>query len=419
MTYEDPVTAFVGPRGHSVLPGGFGRSTLASVGADSPFVSHGSDFRVWDERGRELIDLNNNFTSLVHGHAHPDVTRAAVSALERGASFGMRHRGELRHASALIERLPDLDQVRYTNSGTEAVMLAIRAARAHTGRDRCLFVHSTYHGTSDTALMSGGERSQRGVPAAVAADVVLTAINDTAGLLEVVEAAPESFAAIVLDLLPNRAGLIPVDPGFAATVETLCRRWGIVFVLDEVVTFRLGTGGLGVLHGLKPDVVTLGKLIGGGMPVGAVAGRAAVMDELNPLRPDGLEHGGTFTANPVTIASGQVTLELFDAVAIDRLNALGDRAREQLAERIAGVEWEVRGQGSLFRAFPSAVSREETVQLQRAAWWAAYDAGVLLSQNTLAAVSTPMTRAVVDEAVDRLADAIVQVAERTDPVEAA
>ncbi|WP_320670507.1 aminotransferase class III-fold pyridoxal phosphate-dependent enzyme [Patulibacter defluvii] len=390
-----------------VLPGGFGRSTLA-VGPWSPSAVRGAGCRVWDQDGRELLDANGNFTTLVLGHAEPAVVAAAGEALAAGASFGLPHAAERRHAELLRERIPGVEQVRYANSGTEAVMLALRIARAHRGRDAVLVVRGAYHGTADPVLPAGGPRSSRGVPAAVREQTLVVDADDLDAIAAAVERHGERLAAILVDLLPNRAGLRPIGDEALALLERARAATGALLVVDEVVSFRLGPGGLAPLRGVRPDLVTLGKAIGGGLPVGAVAGPAAVMGELDPRRPDGLEHGGTMTANPVTMAAGIATLERFDAAAIARLDRLGERARTALAAAIAPHGWSVRGAGSLLRPFAPAGEDQRARQL--AVWWAAYERGALLTPNALLALSTPMDEAVVDALVERVAAAVAAVA---------
>jgi glutamate-1-semialdehyde 2,1-aminomutase len=395
---------FRGPHGHSVLPGGFGRSSLA-VGPWSPVAVRGEGHRVWDDRGRCLIDANNNFTTLVHGHAHPAIVDAVERAVRTGASFGLPTFSEARHAQALVERIPSVDQVRYANSGTEAVMTALRLARAHTGRDLVVVVRGAYHGTSDAVLVAGGPKGRRGVPRAVQQDTLLVAVDDVAALEAAVRAHADSVAAILLDLLPNRAGLHPVGDEYVAAVESLRRECGCVLIVDEVVSFRLAWGGLAAARGIEPDLITLGKAIGGGLPVGAVAGRAGIMAALDPFDPAAIEHGGTMTANPVTLDAGLAALELLDRAAVERINGLGDRARRALGEEIGPLGWEVRGQGSLLRPFPvGQPERERELQLQL--WWQAIDRGLLLTSNGLVALSTAMDERVVDEVVERLAAAL-------------
>lgn len=389
-----------------LLPGGFGRSTFA-VSDWCPTAASGAGYLLTTADGRELVDLNNNFTTLVHGHAHPRVVAAAREAMQHGLSYGLPNDGELHHARALLERLPHMDQVRYVNSGTEAVMTAVRLARAHTGRDRVVFVDAAYHGTSDVALPTMGRKGMRGIPRGVLDDIVLVPNGDEQALEAAFDAG--EVAAVVMDLLPNRAGLVPLPPAFVTAIETRCRDVGALLIVDEVISLRLAFNGLAAARGVQPDLMTVGKLIGGGLPVGAVLGTREVMGHLDPRRENALEHGGTFSANPVTMASGLATLELYDAPAIEHLNALGARARGRLTERLGALPWEVRGEASLLRPFPRGERTEATAELHRRLWWHAYERGVLLLPNGLATLSTPMTEAVVDHAIDLVADAIAAV----------
>jgi glutamate-1-semialdehyde 2,1-aminomutase len=397
----------VGPRGHLLLPGGIGRSTL-SVGETTPFVVRGEGYRVWDDSGRELIDANNNFTVAIHGHAHPQIVEAAEQALREGASFGLPNLREWAHAELMLERFPELDQVRYANSGTEAVMTALRVARASTGRDACVVMAGGYHGTSDAALCAGGEVYTRGVPQGVIDDMTVVPLNDVAALRAAIEADPGRYAAVLIDLLPNRAGLVTVTSEFVELARELTSAHGIVLIIDEVISLRLGPNGLSGEYGITPDLVTVGKIIGGGFPVGAVIGREELMRELSVFEPNFLQHGGTFTGNPVSMAAGAVSLELLSAEAVTRLNRLGDEARALLASRIADAGWEVRGHGSLFRPYSQAGARRDT-ELRMRLWWAAYERGLLLTQTNCVALSTPMTEDVVRDVTDRLSDAVLAV----------
>lgn len=398
-----------GPRGHLLLPGGIGRSTLY-MGDATPHAVRGDGYLLWDDQGRELIDANNNFTVSIHGHNHPDVVRAAKDAIDTGACYGLPNWLEWEHADVLLRRFPHFDQVRYANSGTEAVMGAIRLARASTGRDGVLVMQDGYHGTSDVALCAGGDHYRRGVTRGVQQDVVTVPINDVAVLRATVESQPDRFAAILIDLLPNRAGLIEVRREFVALARELATRFGIILIIDEVISLRLGWGGFHGEYGIEPDLMTVGKIIGGGFPVGAILGREEVMRELDVSSPNFLEHSGTFTANPVCMAAGAVSLELLTPQAIARLNDLGDTARASVHDRVSGAGWEVRGHGSLFRPFPGG-STQVTTDVRRALWWAAYERGLLLSQATGVALSTPMSADVVNDVSDRLVDAILSVSD--------
>jgi len=398
-----------GRRGHLLLPGGIGRTTL-SVGQCTPYVIRGEGCHIWDDSGRELIDANNNFTVAVHGHAHPEIVEAAEQALRAGASFGLPNLYELDHAELMLARSPELDQVRYTNSGTEAVMTALRVARASTGREAVIVIEDGYHGTSEVALCSGGSRYRRGIPAGVIKDVTVVPINDTAALREAVESAPSRYAAVLVDLLPNRAGLISLTDEFVRLARELTSKHGIVLIVDEVISLRLGPQGLSGEYGITPDLMTVGKIIGGGFPVGAVLGREEIMRELAVTTPNYLEHGGTFSGNPVSMAAGAVSLRLLSQGAIARLNDLGDYARRAVEARVADVGWEVRGIGSLLRPFPVGAAQLDN-ELRIRLWWAAYERGLLLAQSGLLSLSTPMHSDLVEELVDTVSEAVIAVAE--------
>jgi glutamate-1-semialdehyde 2,1-aminomutase len=258
-------------------------------------------------------------------------------------------------------------------------MIAIRAARAATGRDAILRFDGCYHGTYDGALQPGA----LGVPAAVASDIVSVPLGDHDAFLAALDCHGDRLAAVLFDLMPNRAGLRPAAQAFAELVRAETERRGIVLILDEVITFRMARGGMQSLYGIAPDLVTLGKLVGGGFPVGAVGGRAELMQVFDPRGERPVSHGGTFSANPVTLRAGIAALDALDADAIAHINRLGDRLRGRLAD--AG--YVVAGSGSLLR-----IITDEPELL----WWRLYREGVLIAGNGLACVSTPMDDEVID-----------------------
>lgn len=395
---------FTGPAGRSLLPGGYGRGTFA-IAPRTPMAVSGSGCRVRDDSGRELIDLHNNFTAMLHGYGHPQIVEAACEAMRNGSSFGLPTMYEVDHAAHMLDRLRYVDQIRYANSGTEAVMLAVRLARAVTGRDKVVMVHMAYHGQSDVALTTGGAPARRGIPDGVLRDTIEIAVNDEQALAEVFAAHPGRIAAVIVDPMPNRAGLIKVTPEFYRAARTQCDDHGTVLISDEVIALRLGYEGAAVRSGVTPDLVTMGKIIGGGTPVGAVAGTFELMNALNPLE-GGLEHAGTFTGNPVTMAAGLVSMQLYTRQEVERLNALGARLRARLEASVQALGWEVRGDGSLVRLYPKEGSAVAVKAAQNALWWESYDRGVLLGQNVSGALSTPMDQTVVDDVAERLVDAV-------------
>jgi glutamate-1-semialdehyde 2,1-aminomutase len=387
---EAPITQGLYERALRSLPGGNTRSTLF-VAPHPPYAARGEGCEVVDVDGHRTIDLQNNYTALVHGHAFGPAMQAAVAALADGSAFGLPTLSEIELAECLAARVGWAERWRFANSGTEAVMMAVRAARAATGRDGLLRFANCYHGSWDAVV----RRGSHGVPAAAQGDVLTLELGDEESFVEALDEHDGRIAAVLLDLMPNRAGLRPLEPSFVRLVreQTECR--GIALVLDEVITFRLAPGGMHSLYGIEGDLVALGKMIGGGFPVGAVGGRAAFMDVFDPRRPDAVAHGGTFSANPVTMRAGLAALEAFGLAEVERTNALGDRLREGLCER----GWPVSGQGSLLRIR----SQDPT-----ALWWRLYETGVLIGANGLLCMSTPMDERVVERvllAFDRIGDA--------------
>lgn len=392
------------------MPGGFGKTMLA-VGPWSPTAVRGEGWRIWDDTGRELIDLNGTFTANIHGNAHPAIVAAVTQAAAKGMAFGLPNLFEVEHARRLVGRFSTLDQVRYTNSGTEALQLAVRLARAHTGRSKVIVINGSYHGWGDALLPTMGVKATRGIPASTRSETEVVAFNDPAALKVTVQANPGQYAAILLDLLPNRIGMVPPSEEFLQTAMQLARQHGIALVVDEVISFRMAIGGLTTARKLDADLVCLGKMIGGGLPVGALVGKPEWMAELDPMGADVLEHGGTFSANPVSMAAGVATLDLLDEAALLHIDALGQRLRERLTAPLAQYGWEPRGQGSLCRIFPAmARDNAEILALQKRLWWALYERGVLVAKHGVVAISTVMDNAVIDTAAGCVADAVAHIA---------
>jgi glutamate-1-semialdehyde 2,1-aminomutase len=369
------------------LPGGNARSTLF-VEPHPPYAVRGEGCELVDVDGHRVIDLHNNYTALIHGHAYGPVVQAATSALAEGAAFGLPTLSEIELAECLAERVGWAEQWRFVNSGTEAVMMAVRGARAATGRDGLLRFADCYHGGWD-AVVSGGSH---GVPATAQGGVLTLAHGDEEAFVSALDEHEGSLAAVLLDLMPNRAGLHPLEQAFVRLVREQTARRGIALVIDEVITFRLAPGGLHSLYGIEGDFVTLGKTIGGGAPVGAIGGRAHFMEVFDPRRPDAVAQSGTFSANPVTMRAGLAALRSFAGADIDRIGALGDSLRLGLRER----GWPVAGRGSLLRVG----SRDPT-----ALWWRLYEAGVLIAGNGLVSISTPMD----EQTVERVLEAFERV----------
>ncbi len=375
-------------RAVEAMPGGNTRSTLY-IPPVPPYARRGTGCRLVDEDGHETFDLQANYTTLVHGHRHPVVMAAATAALEDGTCFGLPSRHDVALAERISERVPVVERLRFTNSGSEAVMMAFRTARALTGRDGILRFEGSYHGIYDAALPAGAA----GIPDVVYGDLYDTPVADEAAFLRALDEHGDRLACVIIDLMPNRAGLRPVPQAFADLVRAETTRRGILLIVDEVITLRLGLSGLHGRYGITPDLVTMGKIIGGGFAVGAWGGPADVMGVLDPRRAGNVPHAGTFSANPVTCAAGLAALDLLDQAAIDRINAHGDRLREA----VAAMGYNVAGSGSLFRLLDILGDYD--------AWWRLYNAGVLVATNGLCSLSTVMTDADLEEIAARFAAA--------------
>ena len=371
-------------RAKKVMPGGNTRSTVF-VPPRPPYAAEGSGALVTDETGRSVIDCNNNYTSLIHGHAQEEVLDAALDAAQKGTAFGLPTRLEVEMAECLSERT-GIQQWRFCNSGTEAVLMMLRAARAHTGRDVIIRFEGSYHGTGDEVV----DQLSLGVPASTGQSVIVLPQNDLQALSDALQNHGRRTAAVLIDLMPNRAGLQPATQEFIQELRKLTRQYDVLLAVDEVISLRLGWGGFHKHYGVEPDLVSVGKIIGGGFPAGAIGGSADVLKTFSPTTTGNVMWGGTFTANPVTMAAGLTALRLYDEEAVLDLNIRGDRLRSQL--KSAGIP--VNGFGSLIRIITPDIE---------SLWWKLYDKGVLAGSNGLMALSTAMT----DEHIQQVAEAVI------------
>jgi glutamate-1-semialdehyde 2,1-aminomutase len=392
---DDYVVHPLPARAKRVMTRGNTRSTLYGPPAP-PYAVRGEGAVVTDQLGHEVIDCNNNYTSLIHGHAQPEVIAAVTPLMTQGTAFGLPTETEISLAELLVART-GYERWRFSNSGTEAVMTAIRAARAFTGRDVIIRFEGSYHGTSDAVVSVKAP----GVTAGVRSDVIEVPQGDRAAFDAAVEYAGNSLAAVLIDLMPNRAGLVPAEPAFVDHIRETTRRVDALMIVDEVITLRMAFGGLARAYGVEPDLISAGKIIGGGFPVGAVGGREEVLSVFDPLGERSVGWGGTFSANPITMTAGRIAMELFDEESVAALNARGDSLRSALTD--AGVA--VSGSGSLIRI-------REDLDLGEL-WWAAYERGVMLGTNGLLALSTPMTDSHVSTIERGTVDAVRALRGRT------
>jgi glutamate-1-semialdehyde 2,1-aminomutase len=357
-------------RAQRSIPGGASRSTVLT--APHPiYIAEGSGAWLTDIDGNRYLDANNNFTSIIMGHADPVIDAAVRGQLDRGTAYSMATSVEIELAELLCKRLQPVDQIRFCNSGTEAVMGAIKAARAFTGRPLIVKVEGSYHGTYDHAEASldpdpavWGDAAApstvayaAGAPASLAEEVAVIPFNDADAARKVIAAAGDRCAGVLFDPMPSRVGMPAIERSFIDAIQDTAGEVGALVILDEVISFRLSSGGGQAVFDIDPDITALAKIIGGGFPVGAVAGRADVMAVFaaqggnRALVPS----GGTFTANPITMTAGLACMEQLDEAAFAHLDLIGERCRTGLRDAFAGasLRWQVTGAGSLFRIHPN------------------------------------------------------------------
>lgn len=352
-------------RAKEVITGGVSRNTIFH--RPHPFyVAQAKGSYVTDIDANTRIDFANNMASLIHGHAHPQINEAVIRQLERGTAYTLGTGVEVEYAELLSKRNSNFEKIRFVNSGTEAVMSMIKAARAYTGKAKIAKAEGAYHGTYDFAEISQIVKPANwgdidkpnsvpvtmGTPDCVLSDVIIFPYNDIERTLNLLEANKNDLACVLLDLVSHRVGLFPIEEDYVKAVYDWTRKNKVLFVLDEVVTYRLAYSGAQDLYPIKPDMTALGKIIGGGFPVGAIAGDAKYMAVFDPTRKVIKQpHSGTFSANPITMTAGKVAMELYDKQAIADINNMAEIARKQLREAIkkADVPVVITGAGSMFR----------------------------------------------------------------------
>ena len=422
-------------RAKKVMPGGVSRNTVL-WSAVPPYVAHGEGCRVTDIDGVVRIDFANNVASLIHGHAYPPVVQSVAAQLAKGTAFMMATEQEVLHAEHVCSRSDGFDRIRFVNSGTEAVMAALKAARAFTGRPKIAKVEGAYHGGYDYVETSQGSTPKdwgsvdhpnrvplvHGAPQSAMEDVVVIPFDDVDRSIALLDEHRADLACVLLDLMPHRVGLKPASKAFVQAMREWTSRNGALLVFDEVITFRTGYGGAQQGYGVHGDLTALGKMIGGGFPVGALAGRADVMEVLNPGAPKLLfPLSGTFSANPVTMTAGRVAMEHFDRAAVARLNALGDRARHGIAEAIArtGACASVTGGGSMFRVhmkaqlpanYREAYATPEENRRLKLMLEHLFAEGFLMVGTCTGMLSTPMTESEVDALVEAMESGFRRIA---------
>jgi glutamate-1-semialdehyde 2,1-aminomutase len=405
-----------------VMPGGTTRTTTY-FDPYPLYIDRGEGCRVWDADGIERIDMLGNYTAMILGHAHPKVVEAISRQAARGTGFAAANPVEVKLAALLCERVPSLDAVRFCNSGTEATMFAMRLARAFTGRPKIARMEGGYHGTHDHAEVSTHpvvseagpadapipRPDSMGTPAWALAETVVLPFNNPDAAEAIIRRHAGQVAGVILEPIIGAGGVIPATVEFLQRLRQVTEELGILLIFDEVISFRVAPGGAQQLYGVTPDLTTLGKIIGGGLPVAAFGGRGDVMELLDPRREPNIAQGGTYNGNPLGMAAGLAAMTELTPDVYEDLNRKGARVCEQLTEVFAshGVAVQVNGAGSLlalhFTDTPvvdyrtmAAADKNRTRDL----FLGLVNHGTLMAPRAMGALSTPMGEQDIQEFID-------------------
>ena len=414
-------------RAKGYLPGGNTRSTIF-WNPHPIYFGHGKGFTIYDIDGNVYLDFLGNYTSLIHGHAHPKIVEAIQNAAEYGTAAHLPTENEIRLAELMCKRFPSLERVRFGNSGTEATMHALRVARAYTGRDKIMKAEGAYHGTHLWAEVSHhpdinqvgplehpNSIPEVGTPTSIANDVIIYPFNNQEITEKLLKENKDELAAVIVEPVMRT---IPPENEYLKFLREITTDNGVLLIFDEVICARISKGGAQEYYGVTPDLTAFGKIFGGGLPFGAFGGREEIMEMSNPSKEKTVDQGGTFNANPVTMAAGIVSTELLTSEAIRRLNALGETQRREMKKVLDDLRViaSMTGVGSLctmyftdreVKNFRDSASAQKS--LNAPLYLSLLNEGISIAPRLLTALSTPMSEREIARFIESFRRSIEQL----------
>lgn len=405
------------------MPGGDTRTATFFLPFPN-FIKYGDGAYMYDEDGFKLLDFQNNYTSLIHGHAHPETVEAVREQIAKGSAYTAPFEKQIELSAILTQRFPSVDMIRYTNSGTEANMHALRIARAYTGKAKIIKTEGGYHGTTDVFeasvdpnIKKAGTLDQikvipesRGVSENALKDVLVVPFNDIERTRKMIEEHHRETACIIIEPIMGSAGQITPDLEYLKFLREITEQYHIVLIFDEVVTGRLSLGGAQKFYGVTPDLTTMGKIIGGGTPVGAFGGKQEIMQLYDP-REKKMYHSGTFNGNAVTMAAGLATMKAYNQEAVDYVNGLGTLFKEgvlKIYDKL-GLNMKISGAGSIYnilftdkevKNYRDVASAHE--ELNKVLYMSLLTKGVFDAERGMFCMSTAMTKEDIRFGLDTL-----------------
>jgi glutamate-1-semialdehyde 2,1-aminomutase len=383
-------------------------------------MDRGDGCHLVDIDGNDYLDFSNNWTSMVLGNSHPKVVEAIREQALTGSAMAAPHKSVYEWAKMLCDRIPSVDKVRFCTSGSEAVMFAIRAARAFSGKDKILKMEGSYHGSYDPMEMTVGWRKLPvGLPKSVEEDVFVTPFNDKDKAEKIIKENKDELAAVIVEGILGAAGMIPPEDDYLKHLHKVAKENDVLLIIDEVISFRLATGGVQQVFDVEPDLTVLGKTIGGGLPVGAFGGRQDIMAVYSPRQKRPAHHAGTFVATPIAVAAGIANLKEMTAETLDQINSLGWSLAEKLQKILdeLKIKAQIKGYGSLQQIHftPESVSTASTAyftldrDVLRLFHLSMMTKGIFIGSRGFYSITTPMSMVEIEKALEATAECLSEL----------